>query len=128
MKHGLHFAVANEGGRLRAHFYPNQSGREGQAELPSVRLTPDGAEVWLRRTFDACRFLAAVLRTLFVSRFGRDPVNAWDPPTEPSAALAVEAIEESLRRVKVPVLEWISTPIESTTADDLPEPPPPSTK
>lgn len=107
MKHGLHFAVGNDGGELRANFYPHAAKGLNPLQLPRVRLSADDAERWLRRTFDVSRFTAAILRTSFVAHFQRDPANGWQPPTAPNADLSLEEIEASLGDLKVPVIKWI---------------------
>ena len=107
MKHGLHFAVANDGGTMRVHFYPHHASQGEKLELPTVGLSAESAERWVRRAYDTSRFLAAILKTLFVARFVHDPVAAWIPRTEPNNQLKLDEIKEDLARVKVPVLEWV---------------------
>ena len=108
LKHGLHFVVVVENGTNRAYFYANEGRLQPgeRAELPSIRLSADGAELWARRTYDVCRFLAAMLRTVFVKTFGRDPQGAWRPLVEPNAELSMDALEASLERLGLPNLEW----------------------
>jgi len=108
IKHGLHFVAGVDeiDGVPRIHFYPHDA-HEGQLELPSVRATAAGAEFWFRRTYNLCRLLAAVLTTLYVWRFGRDPVRAWAPMAEPDDDLSLAEIEATLEELFLPNVRWV---------------------
>lgn len=116
MKHGLHFAVGQHDGNFRVHFYPHPVAQPLQ-EMPILTLTSERALDWLRRTYDVCRLLAALLKTLFVYRFERDPLGAWSPRSDPSRGLTSTEIAEDLQLIRVPRVQWVGDGVDEVQAN-----------
>ena len=109
-KHGLHFAAATSEQGVRVYFYPHHSIKGEPRQLPSLLVTADEAEIWLRRTYDLCRFTSAILTTLFVAAYGRDPGVAWNACTDPNRDLSLQEIEADLGAIQLPTLKCVGGP------------------